>query len=112
MIPVEPHNVFCDLAEEGAALGLLGLMTGISEEYWCAGWMSGLEFSLWQAAQSGPMSYGQGHITERQATLLRLLSEESDGWWRWIDDTRDASKSGARFVRLDDWRAHLEKIRA
>jgi hypothetical protein len=26
----------CESAAEGAALDLLGLMSGISEEYWCA----------------------------------------------------------------------------
>jgi hypothetical protein len=68
----------CETAAEGAALGLLGLMSGISEEYWCAGWLNGLEFDLWNAQANG--RYGQGAITERQAKLLRLLSEECEGW--------------------------------
>jgi hypothetical protein len=25
------------------------LMSGISEEYWCAGWLAGLEYTLWNA---------------------------------------------------------------
>jgi hypothetical protein len=25
------------------------LMSGISEDYWCAGWLSGLEYTLWDA---------------------------------------------------------------
>lgn len=93
MIPCNAHDAFCDAADEGAALGLLGLMTGISEEFWCAGWMDGLEFSLWNAPPG--MSYGTGTITERQSQLLKLLSEECDGWWHWND--------GAKFIRMADW---------
>lgn len=36
MINCPVENAYCDGPDEGAALGLLGLMTGISEEYWCA----------------------------------------------------------------------------
>ena len=75
------NEIRCDTAGEGAAVGLLALMTGISEEYWCAGWMDGLEFALW-CAPAGKQ-YGRGEITERQASLLRLLSAECDGWWCW-----------------------------
>lgn len=93
-LPVDPDEIRCDLASEGAALGLLGLMTGISEESWCAGWMSGLEFSLWNV-EAGT-HYGQEIITERQATLLRLLSEECDGWWFY-------GENGAEFIRRSKW---------
>lgn len=85
---------FCDDTQEGASLGLFSLMTGISEEYWCAGWMDGLEYALWQAEPG--KSYGQGVITDRQATLLRLLSEESGGWWHWVGDN-------PKFIRLENW---------
>lgn len=36
MIQIDPNQVRCDQADEGAALGLLGMMMGISEEFWCA----------------------------------------------------------------------------
>ncbi len=88
-------TVRCGDTEEGAALGLLALMTGISEEFWCAGWMNGMEFDLWRRAAG--TNYGQGIITERQATLLRLLHEECGGWWMW-DYAR-----GPVFVRTEEW---------
>lgn len=97
MIENDPDTISCGLAEEGAALGLLGLMLGISEEFWCAGWMTGLEHDLWEAPAG--KSYGMGTISERQATLLKLLSEECDGWWWWND--------GPKFIRLDTWRERL-----
>ncbi len=93
----------CGDSSEGAEVGLLGLMTGISEEFWCAGWMSGLEYDLWEAAAG--KSYGQGTISERQAMLLRLLSEECDGWWYWYQN------DGPKFVRLDKWRAKVAAVK-
>jgi len=98
-ISCSPDVLFCDLAEEGAAVGLLALMTGISEELWCASWMSDLEFALWLAEPG--RRYGQGAITERQSILLRLLSEECDGWWRWDD--------GPKFIKREAWIASLAK---
>lgn len=97
------REIRCDLPDEGAQIGLIALMTGISEECWCAGWMSGLEYDLWQAKRG--MSYGQGVITDRQSDLLRLLSEEAGGWWRWTED-------GPQFVPLDEWRDHISGLAA
>jgi hypothetical protein len=86
----------CDTTAEGAALGLLALMTGISEECWCAGWLQGLEFKLWNIQANS--AYGRGTITERQAVLLRLLSQESEGWWHWKDGAENP-----QFVSLAEW---------
>lgn len=103
MILNDPNDIECDLAEEGAALGLLGLMKGISEEFWCAGWMSGMEYDLWRA-EAGKR-WGQGSLTERQATLLRLLSEECGGWWYWNEN------DGPKFIRTQEWVKRLrEKV--
>ncbi len=97
-------TLFADAADEGAAWGLLSLMTGISEELWCASWLTGLEHSLWQAREGGPMRFGMGEVTQRQCDLLRLLSEEARGWWRWDQD------QGAVFVTLDDWTAGTRAV--
>lgn len=97
---------FLDLAEEGAQYGLLCLMTGISEEFWAAGWMSGLEFSLWRAANGGERGYGMGKISDRQATLLKLLSDEAEGWWIYEDSI------GPRFLSMKAWLAKLDALKA
>lgn len=89
-----PDELFCGDSGEGAAYGLFAIMAGISEECWCAGWMSGNEYALWQVKPG--QQYGQGEITERQALLLQLLSEECDGWWYWDGD-------GPRFIRKALW---------
>ncbi|MBP0578636.1 hypothetical protein J8I29_04900 [Labrys sp. LIt4] len=88
--------LFTESPRNGAALGLLALMTGISEQCYYAGWMSDLEYDLWQVAPD--TSYGHGTITERQAQLLRLLAEEADGWWTYSDGDDPA------FLDLASWR--------
>ena len=95
------RHVMCDQADEGAAVGLLALMSGLSEEHWCAGWINGNEFSLWNAANGCAASpnYGQGVITERQAQLLRVLHDEAGGWWIYDD--------GPQFIPSDKWREIL-----
>jgi hypothetical protein len=84
-------------AAHGAELGLLALMTGISEEHYFAGWMTGLEFDLWRARETGPLEYGRGAITRRQCDLLRLLSEEAGGWWVFDMDR------GPIFLHMAEW---------
>jgi hypothetical protein len=96
MLDPDAILINCDTAKEGAALGLLALMAGISEEYWCAAWISGLEYELWQA--DAGQKCGQGVITERQAALLRLLSEECGGWW---------AGAGRVFVPMETWVGRL-----
>ena len=94
---------YCDTPEEAAQMSLLALMSGISELCWCAGWMMGNENACWRAAESGDaMEYGQQEITRRQSQLLKLLSDECGGWWRW-GDTRE------EFIRLDKWRETYSK---
>ncbi len=99
MIEIDPNEVRCEDPAEGAALGLLGLMTGISEACWCASWLNRLEFVLWGAA---PGRYGFGDISARQAALLLLLSEECDGWWFWDDKLKRPN-----FVRRAEWIARV-----
>ncbi|MFM9849103.1 MAG: hypothetical protein ACKVP3_18305 [Hyphomicrobiaceae bacterium] len=97
MFEMSPRDAFCGTANEGAALGLLALMTGISEEAWCAGWMQDLERELWQAPPG--KLYGRIIITERRSALLRLLSEEANGWWVYRDEPT--------FLTLAEWKASL-----
>lgn len=86
---------------------LADLMSDISEECWCAGWMSGLEFTLWRIINGGERQYGQGGITDEQVAELKQLSELIGGWIYWYDDTdnpeADPSEWGERFISLNDW---------
>lgn len=86
-------------ADDGARVGLLGLMAGISEELWCAGWMSGNEYSLWRMVEGGARGYGMGEVEERDVTLLRLLSERCNGWWVYDEEPK--------FLGMERWRERL-----
>lgn len=97
------YDIRCDNSADGAKLGLIALMTGMSEEYYCASWLSGLEFMLWNVKAGD--SFGMGKITERQAALLRLLTEESGGWWCW-------DGASPRFVALEEWQPMAEAMKA
>ena len=44
--------------EELARDALLRIMRDISEDCWCAGWLTDLEFTLWNAVTTGKMGSG------------------------------------------------------
>ena len=69
---------------ETAKDSLLRRMEDISEDFWCAGWIRGLEFSLWRDINEHPD--------------LAKLSKQCGGWWIWADcdDMR-------KFVSTDEW---------
>lgn len=91
-----------DTAAEGARVGLVALMAGLSEEHFAADWLNGLEYILWLIEPGA--EFGMGVITERQSTLLRLLAEEAGGWWVWRGD-------GPVFLTTSKWLDHLEQSR-
>jgi hypothetical protein len=80
-----------------SALALAELMSDISEECYCAGWMMGLEYALWDMVLGGSRRYGQSEASEEQVAEMRRLSERAGGWVRWQDDV------GEVFVPLDEW---------
>jgi len=58
---------------------LLSLMREISEDHYCAGWTSGLEYSLWQAVLQYPQPYefGLSPIEEEKVVELKDLEHRS-----------------------------------
>lgn len=87
-----------------AARALVHEMRELSEEHYCAGWMCGLEFSLWAMLQDGARDYGSGEVTERDVEHLRALSQKAGGWWRWSD-------AGEVFVATAEWeRIYAEHV--
>lgn len=83
--------------DEDAATRLRDLMSEISEECWCAGWMGGLEYSLWRVIENGPITYGRSDVSQSEVDELRRLHEKSGGWWFFHDE------HGETFVPRAAW---------
>jgi hypothetical protein len=83
------------LSEEAriAAELLQRLMSDISEETWCAGWLSDLEYLLWDAVAGERPDWCGPEIPKQ----LRFLSDRCGGWMVW-DKER-----GQEYLPLDDW---------
>ena len=88
-------------ADADAAAQLAAEMSEVSETYYCAGWLDGLEFSLWSFVTdtSGePHECIRGEVSRAEVESLRTLSQKARGWWRWDDDI-----GGEVFVPLAEW---------
>lgn len=84
---------------------LAELMSDISEQCWCAGWMMGTEFALWEVLTSPHRGrhLGKGEVTLDQLVKLRALSEEAGGWIYWNDETEET------FIPMDEWMKQYQK---
>ncbi|MBF0502245.1 MAG: hypothetical protein HQM09_19040 [Candidatus Riflebacteria bacterium] len=92
-----------------AAQALTDYMSELSETAYCAGWMDGLEFALWQVVTEGPRQYGCLVITQKQVSELRMLSDICGGWIVFDDRTEET------FISLDAWQRlyndHINNVR-
>jgi hypothetical protein len=84
--------------EELARETLLRMMCDFSEECWCAGWLSGLEFTLWNGVTTGRMGSGWFAVNERELARMKYLHELAGGWWMWAE-----GEDGERFVTTEEW---------
>jgi len=72
---------------------LARVMADLSEEYWCAGWLTELEFELWTATLGEECPFTSAEVAE-----LRYLSRKCGGWIVWHDEA-----PWYRFVPLATW---------
>ena len=70
----------------------------LSELAFCAGWMDGLEFALWEAMQGRRDNYGRLVFTPHHRNELRTLSERVGGWIVFDDHTEES------FLPLKEWK--------
>jgi hypothetical protein len=87
---------------ESDANKLSEYMSELSEQAYCAGWMQGLEYALWNAVLKGRVKYGRLQITRAHTQKLKELSEQCGGWIVWDDDLGEA------FMPLDQWQKKYE----
>ena len=79
---------------------LINEMSEISEECYCAGWMSGLEDVLWNAVLNLPndFQWGQGTISAERIARIRDASEWLGEWIIY------QPPQGETPVPLDEWK--------
>jgi len=92
--------------EELARDTLRRMMSDFSEDYWCAGWLMDLEFTLWEALTAGDGQLGMGRIEEHEIARMKRLHEIAGGWWVWAKD-----EGRERFVTTEEWLNILDQKR-
>lgn len=73
-------------------------MSEISEKAFCAGWMDGLEYRLWEVVKGGRRKYGQIVLSDDQIARLRNLSDSLGGWICFNDESEVEE-----FVESERW---------
>jgi hypothetical protein len=98
---------------QDAATLLVGNMRDLSEAMWCAGWCSGLEFSLWRDVLDGGIEHQTNaevfasRLSKPEAVKLRGLARRAGGWWMWWKDPKGCSgvqATGEVFVPMREWK--------
>jgi hypothetical protein len=90
--------------EELVREALLRMMSDLSEDCWCAGWLQNLEFTLWEAMNSGNKELGWGGVAERDFARMKHLHEMAGGWWVWAE-----GENRQRFVTTEEWLTIIDK---
>ena len=85
-----------------AQRALLVYMRHLSEENWCAGWCTGLEFILWEwvlrlRGGTKPASKFE-RASAPDIEVLSWLAELAGGWWHWKTGLKEPE-----FVPLNEW---------
>ena len=67
MSDIDGHVVLASrlVSMNSDATELMRYMSELSERAYCAGWMEGLEYTLWKAVLEGRLKYGRLQITRR-----------------------------------------------
>ena len=85
-----------------AQRALLVYMRHLSEENWAAGWLIGLEFTLWDWVLH--LRSRADHTSEFERAnapdieVLSWLADEAGGWWHWDEGSREPE-----FVPFNEW---------
>ena len=82
---------------------LCDFMSDLSERYYSAGWMTNLEYVLWDAILNGERKYGHGFISNANISKLVELSNQC-GCWIYFD-----GKTEETAIDLIKWKDVFEK---
>ena len=93
-----------DLTTEQSSLARY--MSELSEKAYYAGWMSGLEYALWQLVLGQRDDYGHVTFSPEDAGVLRRLSQACGGWIVFDDAKEETWVPPAEWERrFSDWQA-------
>jgi hypothetical protein len=84
------------------AAALARLISDISEDYYCAYWMSGCEYGIWKALTqwraTGAATWAGFNVSQKMPALDEA-QRTAGGWVWWPED------DGERFIADRDWLA-------
>ncbi len=83
-------------SDEALRTALRSYMSELSEDYWCAGWLSDLEVYLWKDL-TGEAEF----LTLEEREKLRTLSALCDGWWTYDE-----------FLSTEEWERRFAQGKA
>src|SRR5688572_4869157 len=78
---------------------LADYMSSLSEDAYCAGWMAGLEYALWEAVLGIRSEYGFLDFDKKHRSRLHRLSDLCSGWIVFDDETGESWISRAEWER-------------
>lgn len=85
--------------DRAAARELRAMMGEISEDHYAAGWLSGLEFTLWRIIFEQPEErFSFASLTFEERGKLIELTHRCQGWWIW-----SSKRGGREFLTYDEW---------
>jgi hypothetical protein len=90
--------------DAGAASCLAARIGDLSEEHYCASWLSECEFSLWSMVTGGNRNWGMGEVEASDIEDLKRLSISCGGWVAWDDEICDRL-----FVPMSEWLGRYSK---
>ncbi len=76
-----------------ARIAVRSYMEQISENLYCAGWFTGLEYMLWDWVLDTSKK------DDEMASVLSWLANQAGGWWRWSKETGEPC-----FVTMSEWK--------
>lgn len=101
--PPPPHP---SMANPFARL-LYEKMSAISEDCWCAGWLSGNEYTLWEILHGDRHEYGRAAVSYEDLEELWVLSQQANGWI-WTGHGRQYTP---QLVTFAQWRVLFAEAR-
>lgn len=87
------HTHIIEILRRIARVALRDKMSDYSEDRWCAGWLDGLEYSLWSLVKDGAVL----DVYDERCNF-REMAEAVGGWFHWPE-----MADGPEFVEMSEW---------